>query len=48
MGKYSSQLENYFNTTPSEILDQDYKELEYFNDVEVSVANFQEQTQSTE
>lgn len=48
MGKYSSQLENYFNTTPKEILDRDYKELECFNDVEVSVADFQEQTQSTE
>lgn len=48
MGKYSSQLENYFNTTPSEILDQDYKELEYFNDAEVSMADFQEQMQSIE
>lgn len=43
MGKYSSQLENYFNTTPKEILDRDYKELECFNEVGISIYDFLEQ-----
>ena len=39
MGKYSSQLENYFNTTPSEILDQDYKELEQYSEITSVITN---------
>lgn len=43
MGNLFESLEDYFENTPKEILDNDWKEIEYLNEIDPNILEYEKQ-----